>query len=70
MVVNSLGPFGGFLPIPRIFFSDFTSAFILYLLVTRYKLVEAWLVSKTAIRTDETRLMSGKQPAQLKITNT
>ena len=48
MVVNSLGPFGGFLPIPRIFFSDFTSAFILYLLVTRYKLVEAWLVSKTA----------------------
>lgn len=47
MVVNSLGPFGGFLPIPRIYFSDFTSAFILYLLVTRYKLVEAWLVSKT-----------------------
>jgi hypothetical protein len=46
-VVTSLGPLGGFLPIPRIFFSDFASAFLLYLLVTRYKLVEAWLVSKT-----------------------
>jgi hypothetical protein len=48
VVVNSLGPLGGFLPIPRISFNDFTGAFILYLLVTRYKLVEAWLVSKTA----------------------
>jgi len=47
VVVNSLGPFGGFLPIPRVYFSDFTSAFILYLLVTRYKLIEAWVVSMT-----------------------
>jgi hypothetical protein len=47
VVVNSFGPLGAFLPIPRISFGDFTSAFILYLLVTRYKLVEAWLVSKT-----------------------
>ena len=46
MVVNSLGPLGGFLPIPRLFFSDFTAAFILYLLITKYKLIEAWLVSK------------------------
>jgi hypothetical protein len=47
IVVNSFGPLGGLLPIPRISFDDFTGTFILYLLVTRYKLVEAWLVSKT-----------------------
>jgi len=46
-VLSSFSLFGAWLPVPRISFTDLTSAFIFYLVVTRYKLVEAWLTAKT-----------------------
>lgn len=46
IATDSLGPFSAFLPVPHISFSEIIDAFILYFLVTRYKLIEEWLSSK------------------------
>jgi hypothetical protein len=43
MVVDSTGPFGAFLPLPHIYFTNLFYTFLLYLLITRYKLIEAIL---------------------------
>jgi len=40
VVVGSFGPLGGFLPLPRVSFSELFFMFSLYLLITRYKLIE------------------------------
>ena len=49
VATGSLGPFSGFLPVPHIPFSDIISAFILYFLVTRHKLIETWLSTKKSV---------------------
>jgi hypothetical protein len=46
-VLSSFGPFGGFIPVPRISFNDLTAAFLFYLLVTRYRLIENWILAAT-----------------------
>lgn len=45
-VVNSLGPVSAFLPVPRISIMDFVWGIVLYFLITRFKLIEAWFASK------------------------
>ena len=47
LLLGSLGPLGVWIPAPRISFDELISAFIFYLLVTRYKLIENWILSKT-----------------------
>jgi hypothetical protein len=47
VLVASLGFLAGFLPIPRISTDEIFSGVILYLLLTRYKLVVKWLESHT-----------------------
>lgn len=47
LIVGSLGPVGGFLPVPRLSFTEMFYAFCLYLLITRYKLIEAVLQKNT-----------------------
>jgi hypothetical protein len=47
LVIGSLGMLGPWLPLPRIRFDELISAFVLYLIVTRYRLVENWLIAKT-----------------------
>jgi len=47
LVLGSLGPIGMWIPLPRFSIEEVTSAFILFLIVTRYQLVEAWLISHT-----------------------
>ena len=46
IATGSLGPLSAFLPVPHISFSEIIDAFILYFLVTRYKLIEEWLSTK------------------------
>lgn len=46
LLLGSLGPLGVWLPAPRISFNELISAFLFYLLVTRYKLIENWLLAK------------------------
>jgi hypothetical protein len=46
VVTNSAGPFSAWLPVPRISFSELIDAFLLYLLLTRYKVVENWFLAK------------------------
>ena len=46
VVLGSFGPLGGMVPAPRIPFRDLTAAFLLYLLITRYKLIEGWLTAR------------------------
>ena len=43
LILASFGPIGMWLPLPRINFAELVYAFIFYLLVTRYKLVENWI---------------------------
>lgn len=43
LIVASFGPVGMWLPLPRINFLELIYAFIFYLLVTRYKLIESWV---------------------------
>jgi len=49
VAVSSLGPVSGFLPVPRLSFESLFYAFLLYLLITRYKLLDDWLYSKKRI---------------------
>jgi len=44
IIRSSLGPFGGILPLPFFSFSTFFYAFCLYLIITRYKLIEDVLI--------------------------
>jgi len=46
LIIGSLGMLGPWLPLPRIRFGELISAFVLYLIVTRYKLIENWLSAK------------------------
>jgi hypothetical protein len=48
LIVSSLGMFQAFMPVPRIRFEELTAAFVFYLLVTRYKLIDNWLAAKIA----------------------
>jgi hypothetical protein len=57
MVVWSLGPLSAWLPLPHISTEDFAGAFLLYLLITRYKLLERWIQS--AINLKEARVSQG-----------
>lgn len=59
IVVWSLGPVSGFLPLAHISTDDLVGAFLLYLLVTRYKLVEKWVQS--SINSKETRVSQGAE---------
>jgi hypothetical protein len=43
LILGSFGPIGMWLPLPRINFLELIYAFIFYLLVTRYKLIENWI---------------------------
>jgi hypothetical protein len=45
LFLGALGPFGMWLPLPRIQFQELTDAFVFYLLVTRYKLIENWILA-------------------------
>ena len=45
LIIGSLGPIGLYLPLPRIKYEEMTAAFVFYLFVTRYKLVENLIVS-------------------------
>jgi hypothetical protein len=46
LILNSFGVLGPWLPAPRISFDDLISAFLFYLLITRYKLIEKWISAK------------------------
>jgi hypothetical protein len=48
VATGSLGPIGAWLPVPHFSFGDLLDGFVLYLLITRYRLIEAWLVAKTS----------------------
>jgi hypothetical protein len=46
LIIGSTAVLQAWLPLPRINFEELTSMFILYLVATRYKLVEEWLKIK------------------------
>jgi hypothetical protein len=63
LVVGSLGPISGFLPVPRLSFTEMFYAFCLYLLITRYKLIEA-VLRKLPEKTAEERSSSEEKIKQ------
>ena len=62
LFLGSLGPIGLWMPLPRISFGEMTAAFVFYLFVTRYKLLENLIVSWTEkMKRDTQGLLNGKE---------